>query len=70
MRKKLRYEKVGFHVSENTIMGNAMRESGFGIRRPTSGAEDEDYIQKALIDYEAEYGAPFTLRHCWEVKKV
>ncbi|GKD84790.1 hypothetical protein Tco_1355944, partial [Tanacetum coccineum] len=26
-----------------------------------SGAEDEDYFTKALLDYEAEYGVLFTL---------
>ncbi|GJV83857.1 putative reverse transcriptase domain-containing protein [Tanacetum coccineum] len=34
-----------------------------------SGAGDEDYFNKALLDYEAEFGLPFTLRHCWEVLK-
>ncbi|GJX67540.1 hypothetical protein Tco_0303267 [Tanacetum coccineum] len=29
-----------------------------------SGAEDEDYFATALLDYEAEFGVPFTLRHC------
>ncbi|GKD73550.1 RNA-directed DNA polymerase, eukaryota [Tanacetum coccineum] len=32
-----------------------------------SGARDKDYLANALLDYEAEYGVPFTLRHCWEV---
>nr|GFB62386.1 hypothetical protein [Tanacetum cinerariifolium] len=27
------------------------------------------YLQMALIDYQAEYGVPFTLLHCWEVLK-
>ncbi|GKD12192.1 hypothetical protein Tco_1196599 [Tanacetum coccineum] len=31
-----------------------------------SGAGDEDYFNKALLDYEAKFGLPFTLRHCWE----
>ncbi|GKA03959.1 hypothetical protein Tco_0676740 [Tanacetum coccineum] len=43
------------------VYANVMR------RGPTSGAGVEDYIQKALLDYEAEYGVPFTLRPCWEV---
>ncbi|GJX57120.1 putative ribonuclease H-like domain-containing protein [Tanacetum coccineum] len=34
-----------------------------------SGARDEDYFNKALLDYEAEFGVPFTLHHCWEVLK-
>ncbi|GJY38295.1 zinc finger BED domain-containing protein RICESLEEPER 2-like protein [Tanacetum coccineum] len=33
----------------------------------SSGAEDEDYFAKALLDYEAEFRVPFTLHHCWEV---
>ncbi|GJT69953.1 hypothetical protein Tco_1029239 [Tanacetum coccineum] len=31
-----------------------------------SGVGDEDYFAKALLDYEAEYGVPFTLRHYYE----
>nr|GFA16885.1 hypothetical protein [Tanacetum cinerariifolium] len=34
-----------------------------------SGAEDEDYVQKAMIHYEVETKIPFKLRHCWEVLK-
>ncbi|GKB67805.1 U1 small nuclear ribonucleoprotein C-like protein [Tanacetum coccineum] len=33
-----------------------------------SGAGDEDYFNRALLDYEAEHGMQFTLRHCWEAK--
>ncbi|GKC59687.1 hypothetical protein Tco_1087285 [Tanacetum coccineum] len=29
---------------------------------------DEDYFATTLLDYEAEFGVPFTLRHCWEDK--
>ncbi|GJU27873.1 retrotransposon protein, putative, ty1-copia subclass [Tanacetum coccineum] len=32
-----------------------------------SGAGDEDYFAMILLDYEAEYEVPFTLRHCWKV---
>ncbi|GKF33913.1 RNA-directed DNA polymerase, eukaryota, partial [Tanacetum coccineum] len=35
----------------------------------TSGASDTNYLQRALIDYQAEYGVPFTLLYCWEVLK-
>ncbi|GJU01879.1 hypothetical protein Tco_1112217 [Tanacetum coccineum] len=45
------------HVSENNSI---VRKSGIG---------DEDYYARALLDYEAEHGMPFTLRHCWEVLK-
>ncbi|GJT58194.1 hypothetical protein Tco_0993248 [Tanacetum coccineum] len=29
-------------------------------------AEDGDYIQLALIEYQAEYEIPFRLIHCWK----
>ncbi|GJV56922.1 hypothetical protein Tco_1457927 [Tanacetum coccineum] len=34
-----------------------------------SGAGDEDYIQKAMIHYQAECGLPFKFRDYWEVLK-
>ncbi|GKB78538.1 hypothetical protein Tco_0945433 [Tanacetum coccineum] len=34
-----------------------------------SGVGDEDYYNRALLDYEAETEVPFKLRHCWEVLK-
>nr|GEW63038.1 hypothetical protein [Tanacetum cinerariifolium] len=34
-----------------------------------SGDGDEDYFHKAILDYEAEFGVLFTLRHCWELLK-
>ncbi|GKD12521.1 hypothetical protein Tco_1196928 [Tanacetum coccineum] len=34
-----------------------------------SGASDEDYINMALIHYQAETGNTFKYRHCWEVLK-
>ncbi|GKC11165.1 RNA-directed DNA polymerase, eukaryota [Tanacetum coccineum] len=39
------------------------------IQTYTSGASDSDYLQRALTDYQAEYGVLFTLLHCWEVLK-
>ncbi|GJX77354.1 hypothetical protein Tco_0324165 [Tanacetum coccineum] len=45
------------------VYANVMR------RAHESGAGDEDSYAKGLIDYEAEHGMPFTLRHCWEVLK-
>ncbi|GJX39141.1 glutathione S-transferase T3-like protein [Tanacetum coccineum] len=39
------------------------------VQMYTSGASDTDYLQRALIGYQAEYGVPFTLLHCWEVLK-
>ncbi|GJY09392.1 ALP1-like protein, partial [Tanacetum coccineum] len=34
-----------------------------------SGAGDEDYIQKAMIHYQAQCGLPFKFCHCWDVLK-
>nr|GEW00055.1 hypothetical protein [Tanacetum cinerariifolium] len=34
-----------------------------------SGAENEDYVQRARIHYEIDTGIPFKLRHCWEILK-
>nr|GFA01607.1 hypothetical protein [Tanacetum cinerariifolium] len=31
-----------------------------------SGAVDDDYYARALLDYEVKHGMSFTLRHCWE----
>ncbi|GKB58009.1 RNA-directed DNA polymerase, eukaryota, partial [Tanacetum coccineum] len=39
------------------------------IQTYTSGASDSDYLQRALTDYQAEYGVLFTLLHCWEALK-
>ncbi|GJS89590.1 glutathione S-transferase T3-like protein [Tanacetum coccineum] len=39
------------------------------VQMYTSGASDTDYLQRALIYYQAEYGVSFTLLHCWEVLK-
>ncbi|GJX35894.1 hypothetical protein Tco_0247451 [Tanacetum coccineum] len=33
-----------------------------------SGARDEDYYNRALLNYEAEQGMQFTLCHCWEMR--
>ncbi|GJZ22472.1 glutathione S-transferase T3-like protein [Tanacetum coccineum] len=64
-------------VSENKERGNAMKKDGFWVEildnvmrmAQESGAGDEDYIQKAMIHYQAECGLPFKFRHCWEVLK-
>ncbi|GKC02174.1 glutathione S-transferase T3-like protein [Tanacetum coccineum] len=34
-----------------------------------SGARDEDYVQKAMIHYQAETGLPFKYCHCWDILK-
>ncbi|GJR05098.1 hypothetical protein Tco_0528082 [Tanacetum coccineum] len=55
MRKKLSCVKVGFTYPKTADL--------------EGGAGDEDYYNRALLDYEAETGVPFKLRHCWEVLK-
>ncbi|GJR76277.1 glutathione S-transferase T3-like protein [Tanacetum coccineum] len=45
------------------VYGNVLR------RLQESGASDEDYYAMALVDYEAETGTTFKLRHCWEILK-
>ncbi|GKB64301.1 hypothetical protein Tco_0920487 [Tanacetum coccineum] len=39
-------------------------------REQASGAGDKDYFATTLLDYEAEFGIPFTLPHCWESSSV
>ncbi|GKB00059.1 RNA-directed DNA polymerase, eukaryota [Tanacetum coccineum] len=34
-----------------------------------SEAEDEDYIQRAMIHYQYETRVPFKFHHCWDVLK-
>ncbi|GKA34441.1 gamma-glutamyltranspeptidase 1 [Tanacetum coccineum] len=55
MRKKLRCVNDGF-----TYLKIVPKDSGAG---------DEDYFNKALLDYEVKFGVPFTLRHSWEILK-
>ncbi|GKD32468.1 zinc finger BED domain-containing protein RICESLEEPER 2-like protein [Tanacetum coccineum] len=45
------------------VYGNVMR------RLQESRASDADYYARALMDYEAETGTTFKLRHCWEILK-
>ncbi|GKE26896.1 glutathione S-transferase T3-like protein [Tanacetum coccineum] len=45
------------------VYGNVMR------RGQESGASDEDYFERALMDYQAETGTTFKYRHCWEILK-
>ncbi|GJW42267.1 hypothetical protein Tco_0071066 [Tanacetum coccineum] len=46
--------KVGLPFSKTTIM---------------SGAEDEYYVQRAMIHYQAKTGLLFKFRHCWDLLK-
>ncbi|GKG25017.1 hypothetical protein Tco_0395645, partial [Tanacetum coccineum] len=48
LRKKLRYVKVGLPFLKTASM--------------ESGAGDEDYVQRAMIHYQAETGLPFKFR--------
>ncbi|GJX09132.1 hypothetical protein Tco_0198991 [Tanacetum coccineum] len=46
-----------------------IRERRLVTRRSVCGARDGDYIQQALLKYQAEYGVLFTLMHaCAELK--
>ncbi|GJV26523.1 hypothetical protein Tco_1379218 [Tanacetum coccineum] len=45
------------------VYGNVMR------RLQESGASDQDYYARALVDYEVETGTTFKLYHCWEILK-
>ncbi|GKE92230.1 ALP1-like protein, partial [Tanacetum coccineum] len=54
-------------VLENNKYGNARKEHGFWCEE--SGASDDDYINMALIHYQAETGNTFKYCHCWEVLK-
>nr|GEW65344.1 hypothetical protein [Tanacetum cinerariifolium] len=38
-------------------------------RTTMSGAGDGDYTQYALLEYQDEYGVPFTFTHCWKELK-
>ncbi|GJR93034.1 hypothetical protein Tco_0265208 [Tanacetum coccineum] len=57
-----------------TVRPNVARFCGvyanFMRRTQDSGAGDEDYYARALLDYEVEHGMSFTLRHYWEVLNV
>ncbi|GJT38790.1 retrovirus-related pol polyprotein from transposon TNT 1-94 [Tanacetum coccineum] len=56
MRKKLRCVNDGFtylKIVPKVIQGKRM---DFGVRAQDSGAGDEDYFNKALLDYEVEFG--------------
>nr|GEU38547.1 retrotransposon Orf1 [Tanacetum cinerariifolium] len=63
------------HMSEDSVKDRASKSLYFlwcvryTIMMYTNGAGDTDYLQRALIDYQAKYGVPFTLLHCWEVLK-
>ncbi|GKF62420.1 hypothetical protein Tco_0182474 [Tanacetum coccineum] len=49
-------------VSENSKHSNTRRQASFWCEE--SGADDADYVQRALIHYEIDTDLPFKLRHC------
>ncbi|GJR25180.1 RNA-directed DNA polymerase, eukaryota [Tanacetum coccineum] len=55
-------------ISKDSVKGNMRNERGFWIEI-LNVASDADYLQRALINYQAEYGVSFILLHCWEVLK-
>ncbi|GJR17031.1 hypothetical protein Tco_0965558 [Tanacetum coccineum] len=72
-------------VPENSMLGNTRKDVGFCCAvlqymeskikqygRQTlkeSGASDAYYYARVIMDYEAETGTTFKLRHCWEILK-
>nr|GEY96782.1 hypothetical protein [Tanacetum cinerariifolium]GEY96786.1 hypothetical protein [Tanacetum cinerariifolium] len=54
-------------VSENSKYVNTRKEARFWYEE--SGASDEDYVNRALINYQVETGNTFKYRHCWEILK-
>nr|GEX55918.1 hypothetical protein [Tanacetum cinerariifolium] len=59
--------------NEDTVRPNMARFCGVHAnvlrRAHDSGAKDEDYFNKALLDYEYVFRVPFTLRCCSEILK-
>ncbi|GJR81094.1 hypothetical protein Tco_0151879 [Tanacetum coccineum] len=73
-------EKTKKGTKQQSEHGNARKKDGFWgevlvyivtkrKRTAESGAGDEDYVQRAMIHYQAETGLPFKFRHCWDVLK-
>ncbi|GJV89351.1 putative ribonuclease H-like domain-containing protein [Tanacetum coccineum] len=59
-------------IGSKWVFRNKKDERGIMIRnkaRLESGARDEYYLNKVLINYEVGHGMQFTLCHCWEVLK-
>ncbi|GJW64835.1 gamma-glutamyltranspeptidase 1 [Tanacetum coccineum] len=65
MRKKLCCVNVGLTYPKTAALVTRGRMLDFS----ETGASDEDYYARALVDYEAETGTTFKLRHCWEILK-
>ncbi|GJR60979.1 hypothetical protein Tco_1503141 [Tanacetum coccineum] len=57
--KTVRLAVVQFCGVYNNVMRMAQK----------SGAGDKDYIQKAMIHYQAKTGLPYKFHHCWDVLK-
>ncbi|GJW91588.1 hypothetical protein Tco_0169141 [Tanacetum coccineum] len=58
MRKKLRCVKVGFKYLKIADLVTRVRMLDFGLRLQESGSGDQDYYNRALLNYEAETGVP------------
>ncbi|GJY82981.1 ribonuclease H-like domain-containing protein [Tanacetum coccineum] len=54
-------------IFENSMIGNSRKEAGFWAQE--SGAGDEDYFHRALMDYQVETGTTFKNLHCWAILK-
>ncbi|GJW83344.1 hypothetical protein Tco_0156489, partial [Tanacetum coccineum] len=62
-------KKDGFWVEVMEYMESKTKMEGRQTYDMESRAGDEDYVQKAMIHYQAETGPPFKFRHCWDVLK-
>ncbi|GJW06510.1 hypothetical protein Tco_1568933 [Tanacetum coccineum] len=62
-------KKDGFWVEVMEYIESKTKMEGCRMYDMESGAGDEDYVQKAMIHYQAETGLPFKFCHCWDVLK-
>ncbi|GJX64051.1 hypothetical protein Tco_0298394 [Tanacetum coccineum] len=60
---------AGFWSKVLQYMERKTKQYGRRTYDMESGASDEDYYARALVDYEAKTGTTFKLRHFWEVLK-
>ncbi|GJX65710.1 glutathione S-transferase T3-like protein [Tanacetum coccineum] len=62
-------KKDGFWVEVMEYIESKTKMEGRRTYDMESGVGDEDYVQKAMIHYQAETGLPFKYRHCWDILK-
>ncbi|GJW18461.1 hypothetical protein Tco_0025897 [Tanacetum coccineum] len=62
-------KQSGFWVEVLEYIESKTKQYGRRTYDMESGAGNEDYVQRAMIDYEIETGIPFKLRHCWDMLK-